>query len=108
MFLSAIVIAGLLAALALILGVYWMETHLPPEGDADVILVLGAQVKIDDSVEAGKLLIGDAKKITYNLVQDIMIETDRDIKKHVITHSGYARGEGALIDDKAFVLATVG
>lgn len=47
MFLTAIVIAGLLAALALILGVYWMETHLPPEGDADVILVLGAQVKED-------------------------------------------------------------
>lgn len=71
-------------------------------------VALGAQIKIDDSVEAGKLLIGDAKKVTYNLVTDIMIETDRDIKKHVITHSGYARGEGALIDDKAFVLATVG
>lgn len=71
-------------------------------------VVLGAQVKIEDSVEAGKLLIGDAKKVTYNLVTDIMIETDRDIKKHVITHSGYARGEGALIDDKAFSLVTVG
>ena len=78
-----------------------------PTGAA-VGVVLGAQVKIDDSVEAGKLLIGDAKKVTYNLVQDILIETDRDIKHHVITHSGYARGEGALIDDKAFVLATVG
>ena len=41
-------------------------------------------------------------------MQDILIETDRDIKHHVITHSGYMRGEGALIDDKAFVLATVG
>lgn len=71
-------------------------------------VALGAQIKIDDSVEAGKLLIGDAKKVTYNLVTDIMIETDRDIKKHVITHSGYARGEGALIDDKAFALVTVG
>ncbi len=38
---------------------------------------------------------------------DIKIETDRDIKKHVITHSGYARGEGALVDDKGFGICTV-
>ena len=27
--------------------VYYMETHLPPVGDSDVIIVLGAQVKED-------------------------------------------------------------
>lgn len=77
-----------------------------PTGKA-VGVVLGAPVKIEDSVAAGKLLIGDGKKVTYNLVTDIMIETDRDIKHHVITHSGYARGEGALVDDKGFTLLTV-
>ena len=39
---------------------------------------------------------------------DILLETDRDIKKHVITHSGYACGEFCLVDDKAAVLLTVG
>ena len=77
-----------------------------PTGKA-VGVILGAPVKIEDSVAAGKLLIGDGKKVTYNLVTDIMIETDRDIKKHVITHSGYARGEAALVDDKGLTLLTV-
>ena len=70
--------------------------------------VLGAAVKMEDSVGDGIILVGDAKKVIYNMIQDIMIETDRDIKKHVVTHSGYARGEGALIDDKAFAMLTVG
>ena len=77
-----------------------------PTGKA-VGVILGAPVKIEDSVAAGKLLIGDGKKVTYNLVTDIMIETDRDIKKPVITHSGYARGEAALVDDKGLTLLTV-
>ena len=36
-----------------------------------------------------------------------MIEQDKDIKKHVYTYSGYARGEGALIDDLAFAELTI-
>ena len=38
---------GILACLAMVLSVFWMETHLPPEDGADVILVLGAQVRED-------------------------------------------------------------
>ena len=53
------------------------------------------------------MLIGDPKKVVYNMVQDIMIESDRDIKKHVTTYSGYARGQGALIDGAAFAQLTV-
>lgn len=70
-------------------------------------VVLGAQIKIEDAVADGQLLIGDASKVVYNMVQDIMIENDRDIKKHVTTYSGYARGSGALIADKAFATLTV-
>jgi len=70
-------------------------------------VILGAAIKIEDSVAANELLIGDAKKVAYNMVQDIMIESDRDIKKHVTTHSGYARGSGALIAPKAFAKITV-
>ncbi len=69
--------------------------------------VLGAQIKIEDAVADGELLIGDPSKVVYNMVQDILLESDRDIKKHVITHSGYARGEGALIADKAFAVLKV-
>lgn len=69
--------------------------------------LLGGTIKVEDSVGDGKLLIGDPKKVVYNMVQDIMIEQDKDIKKHVYTYSGYARGEGALIDDLAFAELTI-
>lgn len=70
-------------------------------------LLLGAQIKIEDAVADDKLLIGDPTKVTCNMVQDIMIETDRDIAKHVNIMSGYARGESALIDDTAFAQITI-
>lgn len=69
--------------------------------------ILGAPIKIEDAVDDGVLLIGDPSKVTYNMVQDIMIESAKDIKKHVTTYSGYARGEGALIDPTAFATLTV-
>lgn len=69
--------------------------------------LLGATIKVEDSVADDVILVGDAKKVTYNMVQDIMIESDRDIKKHVTTYSGYARGSGALIDPNAFAQLTI-
>lgn len=69
--------------------------------------LLGAQVKIEDSVADDVLLIGDPKKFVYNMIQDVMVETDKDIKAHKYIYSGYARGEGSLVDDKAFVQLTV-
>lgn len=70
-------------------------------------VILGAQIKVEDSVADNVILVGDARKVNYNMVQDIMIESDRDIKKHVTTYSGYARGSGALIDPDAFAQLTV-
>lgn len=70
--------------------------------------ILGAVIKVEDAVADNVILAGDPAQFVYNMVQDIMVETDRDIKKHVITHSGYARGEGALIVDNAFAKLTVG
>lgn len=70
-------------------------------------VILGAQIKIEDAVADGKILVGDGKKVIYNMIQDVLIETDRDIKNHKVIHSGYARGEGALVDDKAFAELTV-
>lgn len=69
--------------------------------------LLGAPVKIEDSVADDVLLIGDPKKFVYNMIQDVMVETDKDIKAHKYIYSGYARGEGSLVDDKAFAQLTV-
>lgn len=70
-------------------------------------VLLGAKVKVEDAVADNKLLIGDSKKVVYNMVQDIMIEKDRDITTHNIVHSGYARGSGTLIDADAFAELTI-
>ena len=70
--------------------------------------LFGAQIKTEDAVADGTILVGDGKKFVFNMIQDIMVESAKDIKKHVVTHSGYARGEGALIDGKAFAQLTLG
>lgn len=69
--------------------------------------LLGGLVKIEDSVKDGEILVGDPKRIPFNVIQDIMLETDRDIKNHVITYAGYARGEAKVADDKCFATLNV-
>ena len=69
--------------------------------------LLGAPVKIEDSVADDEILIGDPSKVTNNVITDILVETDKDIKAHKYIYSGYERSECALIDDKAFALLTV-
>jgi HK97 family phage major capsid protein len=69
--------------------------------------LLGSVVKIEDAVGDGVVLIGDGQRVTYNMVQDIMIERDKDIEAHKNIFSGYACGEGSLIDDLSFSMITV-
>ena len=69
--------------------------------------ILGAQIKVEDSVADNVVLVGDARRVVYNMIQDIMIESDKDIKKHVTTYSGYARGSGALVDPDSFAQLTI-
>lgn len=69
--------------------------------------ILGAQIKVEDSIADNVVLVGDARRVVYNMIQDIMIESDKDIKKHVTTYSGYARGSGALIDPDSFAQLTI-
>lgn len=86
------------------------EGHLifQPNANAEIQgYLLGAPVKFDDSVAANRLYIGDATKIPYNVIQDIMVEQDRNIKTHVVTYSGYARMQGALVVPTAFSRLTV-
>ena len=47
MVLAALVLLGAVCAAGLIGFVYYKETHLPPVGEFDTIIVLGAQVKAD-------------------------------------------------------------
>ena len=69
--------------------------------------LLGAPVKAEDAVTADIILIGDPKQVVGNMVQDIMVESDKDIKKHVNIFSGYARFQCALLAPKAFATLDV-
>lgn len=70
--------------------------------------LLGRAIKLEDSVAEGDVLILDPKQFIYNVVQDIMLERDRDIKKHTHTIAGFAIAEGTLTNDKAGAIITVG
>lgn len=69
--------------------------------------LLGAPVKQEDGLADDVLLVGYPKNVVGNVVQDIMVETDRDISKHVIIYSGYARYESKLIAPKSFAKISV-
>ena len=64
--------------------------------------LLGAPVKVEDAISDDLIWIGDPKQVVGNMVQDIMVESDKDIKKHVNIFSGYARFQCALLAPKAF------
>ena len=69
--------------------------------------LIGFPVKVEDAVSDDVMLIGYPKNVVGNTVQDIMIDTDRDISKHVYIYSGYARFESKLIAPKSFATLTV-
>ena len=68
--------------------------------------LLGASIKYEDALGAGELLIGDPKKYLQNEVAPVVIESDKDLKKHKVICSGYTCQEGTLTDDKAFALVS--
>lgn len=69
--------------------------------------LIGFPVKVEDAISANLVYVGYPRQIKGNMIQDIMIESDRDIKKHVITYAGYARFECGLIAPDAFAILTV-
>lgn len=64
-------------------------------------VVLDADIKKDNAVPAGTVVVVDAKKFVLNQVQGVMIESDKDIKKHRVIVSGYLRAEGTMRDNGA-------
>lgn len=70
--------------------------------------VLGNPFKQEDALGVGEVLILDPKKYVENVVQDLLIERDKDIKSHVHTIAGIVIAGGTLTSDKAGALITVG
>lgn len=83
-------------------------SFIPNYQDAISGQVLGKGIKEEDALAEGELLILDPSQFIYNVVQDVMIERDRDIKTHVHTIAGFAIAAGTLTNDKAGALITVG
>lgn len=69
--------------------------------------LLGKGIKEEDAVPDGEILIVDPSEFVYNVITDVMIERDKDIKKHVHVISGYSLAEGTLTNDKAAAIVTV-
>ena len=69
--------------------------------------LIGCPVKVEEAVAANKILVGFPTQVKGNMIQDITIESARDIKKHVITYAGDARFECGLIAPDAFAILTV-
>lgn len=95
---------GHVASLA---GEEGLASFIPNWQDAIAGQLLGRPVKIEDALADGEILILDPKQFVWNEVQSIMIERDRDIKRHVNIISGFAIAGGVLTNDKAGYLLTV-
>lgn len=70
-------------------------------------VLLGAKVKIEESVADTEIFVGDPQMVVCNMVKDILIEQDKDIKTHTNIYAGYARAESALLNDTSFAVLTV-
>lgn len=70
--------------------------------------LLGKGIKEEDALADGEVLILDPQQFLYNVVKDITLETDRDIKKGVNTLAGHAIAGGSMTNDKAGAIITVG
>ncbi len=62
----------------------------------------GFPVKAEDAITDDLIWIGDPEQVVGNMVQDIMVESDRNIETHTIVYAGYARFQCALVEPKAF------
>lgn len=89
-------------------GAEGLLSFIPNYQDAISGQVLGKGIKEEDALADGEVLILDPDQFIFNVVQDITIERDRDIKTHVHTIAGFAIAGGTLTNDKAGALITVG
>ena len=69
--------------------------------------LIGCPVKVEEACDDNKIFVGFPTQIKGNMIQDITIENDRNIKTHTVTFAGYARFECGLIAPDAFAILTV-
>lgn len=79
----------------------------PTMQDGAMGVILGAQIKIEESCADNVIYVGDPQMVVMNMVQDILIEQDKDVKTHTHIYAGYARAESALLNDTSFAVLTV-
>lgn len=89
-------------------GAEGLLSFIPNYQEAISGQVLGKGIKEEDALADGEILILDPNQFLYNVVQDIMLERDRDIKTHVHTISGFAIAGGTMTNDRAGAIITVG
>ena len=63
-------------------------------------VALGADV-VEDAAAGADIYVLDPTKFVLNVVEPIMVESDRDIKAHKIAISGYCRAQGCMRDNGA-------
>lgn len=100
--------ATLYGNIASMTGAEGKLAFIPNYQEAIAAQLLGKSVKEEDALVAGEVLFLDPNQFIYNVVQDIMLERDKDIKKHVHTISGFAIAEGTMTNDRAGAVVTVG
>ena len=81
-----------------------VDSNKRPVFDPETRTLFGATVKYEDAVPDGTLLIGDPSTVWCNVITDYMIESDKDVKNHSYTLSGYTRREATLTNPYGFVL----
>lgn len=64
--------------------------------------LMGFPVKVEEAAGTDLVWFVDPKQVVGNMVQDIMVESDRNIETHTIVYAGYARFQCALVAPKAF------
>jgi HK97 family phage major capsid protein len=108
---GSVLFENIKAALALATGAATPVIYAPAASYYDIVGAIaqgspfniaktfGCEVKLDTATT--KIVILDPKKYVQNIVQAVMIESDRDIKAHKVIVSGYCRAQGTLRHNKA-------
>lgn len=89
-------------------GADGLTAFIPNYADNLSGVLLGKAVKQEDSLADNEVLILDPSQYIENVVQDLLIERDKDIKKHVYTISGIVIAGGTMTNDKAGAVITIG
>lgn len=98
--------AGIYSKIAQIKDADTKVSFIPDYSQSVAGTLLGKPIKQEDALADNEILIIDPSQYTENVVQDITIESDRDIEKHVHILSGIMIAEGTMTNDKGGFMIT--